>query len=326
MRRSITAAIAIAVATVALPGAVRAAAPTTISCGDTITTSIVVANDLANCPGVGLQIGAAGVILNLAGYTLGGDAGGGGNGIDDSGGFGKLTVQNGSITGFASGISVPYGSNVKVAGVTSYANLSKGIVTDGTVGVTIQSSYTHGNPAAGIDVFENTTGTIKINGVASKGDGDGVETTGGPTTIDSSVFANEAGGGIVVASGGAYKITNNRVVSASGTGIEADGTGTISRNAIDRANEGINADGSQITKNTINSVDGDGIFMNAARQGHDLRHPRLVLRDGRARARRSGGGQVRRPGQHDRLRQQRAGHLRRGRLAHGQGKLRRRGR
>ncbi|HEV2592791.1 MAG TPA: right-handed parallel beta-helix repeat-containing protein [Gaiellaceae bacterium] len=189
MRRGVIAVIAIVLATVALPGAVRAVATTQIACGDTVMKSIVAGNDLAGCSGVGLQIVAKNVTLNLNGHTISGDGSGGGNGIDDEG-FDNLTVMNGSITGFESGIVTTNGSKLNVTGVTSFANLSKGIVTDGTTNVTIQSSYTHGNSDAGINVHESSPGTIKITGVSSNGDGDGIDTLGGPLTIDSNVIAN----------------------------------------------------------------------------------------------------------------------------------------
>lgn len=54
------------------PAAHAAAAEVQVHCGDTITVSIKVANDLADCPGNGLIIGADNVTLDLNGHTIDG--------------------------------------------------------------------------------------------------------------------------------------------------------------------------------------------------------------------------------------------------------------
>jgi parallel beta-helix repeat protein len=88
---------ALAVAGLAAPGAL-ASAP---ACGDTITQSVTLHHDLANCPGDGLVIGADGVTLDLAGHTIDGDAVIGG---DDTGvrleGRRHVTVRGGTIREF----------------------------------------------------------------------------------------------------------------------------------------------------------------------------------------------------------------------------------
>jgi len=46
---------------------------TTVTCGQVITQSIKVANDLTDCPGDGLVIGANNVKIDLHGHTIDGD-------------------------------------------------------------------------------------------------------------------------------------------------------------------------------------------------------------------------------------------------------------
>ena len=60
------------------PAWATSAAPTlravVVSCGQTITASIVVSNDLDDCPGYGLIVGANGITLDLGGHTIDGDS------------------------------------------------------------------------------------------------------------------------------------------------------------------------------------------------------------------------------------------------------------
>src|SRR5262249_12531130 len=73
--RSLTAAAAaaaLAVATAAAP-AVGATGTTAVHCGQTLTSSVRLANDLSGCPDEGLIIGADNITIDLNGHTVAGD-------------------------------------------------------------------------------------------------------------------------------------------------------------------------------------------------------------------------------------------------------------
>jgi large repetitive protein len=70
MARAVLTAAALSLTLV--PGA-RAAKPVHVSCGDTITADTKLANDLTDCPGNGIIIGAANITLDLNGHTIDGD-------------------------------------------------------------------------------------------------------------------------------------------------------------------------------------------------------------------------------------------------------------
>jgi hypothetical protein len=81
-------------------GAVRApsgeaAQAVGVFCGQTLTASTTVANDLTNCPGDGLVIGAAGITLDLNGHTIDGQLAGFGIRSDR---FVNVTIEHGTIT------------------------------------------------------------------------------------------------------------------------------------------------------------------------------------------------------------------------------------
>jgi parallel beta-helix repeat protein len=84
---------------------------TTVHCGQTLTQSITLANDLTDCPGDGLVIGADGITVDLNGHTIDGavtqsdcnfpanPAGG----VVNSG-FDGVTIANGTVQQFDGGI------------------------------------------------------------------------------------------------------------------------------------------------------------------------------------------------------------------------------
>jgi hypothetical protein len=106
-RTRATATVALLTATVVVLalGADHALART-VSCGEIITKSTRVDNDLINCPGDGLVIGADDITLDLNGHTIDGDGSsefgldaGVQNGDPDSGtaGHGGVRIRNGVI-------------------------------------------------------------------------------------------------------------------------------------------------------------------------------------------------------------------------------------
>lgn len=76
-----------------------APASTTVRCGQTITASTRLANNLVNCPGGGLVIGADHITLDLAGHAISGVNASGSEGIADDG-HGGVRIQNGTIENF----------------------------------------------------------------------------------------------------------------------------------------------------------------------------------------------------------------------------------
>lgn len=89
--------IALAAAGAAFALAAGSAQAATVSCGQVITQSTVVDNDLVDCPGSGLVVGASGITITIAGRTI--DGTGSARGIDNSGGFDNVVVSGGAVGG-----------------------------------------------------------------------------------------------------------------------------------------------------------------------------------------------------------------------------------
>lgn len=106
------AATAMAVALAAVPKVAQAGH---LSCGDTLTASTSLDEDLTCGAGSGLIIGAINVVVDLNGYTLTGTSVGFANvGVDNSGGFDGMKVKNGTIVGFDSAVRVADASRVQL--------------------------------------------------------------------------------------------------------------------------------------------------------------------------------------------------------------------
>src|SRR3954451_20828843 len=89
--------------------------PVTVSCGQTLTHSVKLANDLSNCPSDGLVVGADNVTVDLNGHTIDGvvsktfdcevgPQGPSGEGIQDDAGYDGVTIKGGTVQQFANGV------------------------------------------------------------------------------------------------------------------------------------------------------------------------------------------------------------------------------
>src|SRR4051812_35764056 len=156
------------------------AAPRQLHCGDTVTTSVTLTRDLTNCPGDGLVVGASGITIDLAGHKITGttsDDSGDANacrcGINDRGGYDRVTLKDGRLVGFYEGARFDDADGVLVDGVTSTGHYENALAFDrstrGTVaGSTVARSYRGVRIAdsQGMTVRDGTLDAIEHAGVA----------------------------------------------------------------------------------------------------------------------------------------------------------------
>jgi CSLREA domain-containing protein len=128
--------------------------PTTVSCGQVLTEHTLVGNDLSNCPGEGLVVGASNIVVDLNGHTIdgpnyllenvGGQEEGFPAGIRISG-RSNVTIRNGTVQEFGWGVLMSSGTTRSVVdNVDTYRNAMAGIelfdADDGRNGNTVQNS------------------------------------------------------------------------------------------------------------------------------------------------------------------------------------------
>ena len=158
-----------ALATFAATGAIAvgggpASPASNVSCGDTITADTTLDSDLLNCPSNGIVIGADDITLDLNGHTVTGD----GDpvkrcrrdqicdvGVANDGHDG-VTVRDGSVHGFASGVVIAQARHNRVLNVTSSRNQYFGFVIIESSRSVVRDSAGHDNPEPdgdGIGIF-----------------------------------------------------------------------------------------------------------------------------------------------------------------------------
>jgi parallel beta-helix repeat protein len=250
-------------------------------CGQTITQSVTLTANQA-CTGQGLIVGADGITIDLAGFTLSGDAGFDERGVNLNG-HTKVTIANGTISGFFDGVvSTPFPPppqavklsrlvvrdnarsgtvlfvDTLVVDRSSFINNGTGVMSGGPgleLGCKqgkITSSTFVGNGADGLNVIEASHLTI-TKAVAALNGASGLNLGSDESvTVQSSTFARNGTDGIVVfAGGGALKIARNTIVGNGSDGVRFTNAGS---GALELANV---VAGNLIAGNTGNGIEVD---------------------------------------------------------------------
>ena len=235
------AALAAAPAPSAEPGDGSQARTRTVTCGQTLTESTILENDLTNCPGDGLVAGADGITIDLNGHTVDGQTLLTGKGIAISG-FDRVTVENGTITGFDVGVSIVFGADR-----TQVRDLRIG---DAAIGNGIEAQAQRA-ALTGNTVFGRAIGIIA----------GGTETV----TVGNTVKDNDTG---ILVGGSRAAVTRNTVLSNAGIGIQAVAVAAaLTGNVADANGEdgidvtgatGATLQGNSASSNTRLGIDADG--------------------------------------------------------------------
>ena len=103
-----------------------------IHCGEVVTHDITLDHDLTGCTGDGLVAGADGVTVNLNGHLIEGTGPGNGSdviygdtgdGVDNAAGYRGVTIENGEIRKFDTGVKLYEADSNRVTRLDSHGNL-----------------------------------------------------------------------------------------------------------------------------------------------------------------------------------------------------------
>ncbi|HEV8248539.1 MAG TPA: right-handed parallel beta-helix repeat-containing protein [Gaiellaceae bacterium] len=165
-RRRVAPAIALAATAACLltVGASPALAATVV-CGQVITQSTQVGNDLTNCPADGLVIGAPNIKLDLGGHVVDGVGAAGSAGIANRLGFANVTIEHGTVQQFGNGVLLLNATGNEVAHLTVTQNFgSRGIQLQGSNGNRIEHNKVFNN-FDGIHLIGSDANRIRHNDV-----------------------------------------------------------------------------------------------------------------------------------------------------------------
>jgi hypothetical protein len=210
------------------------------TCGQTVTTNAVLANNLV-CFGHGIVVGAPGITIDLKGFTVRGNRSADHFGIYDLG-HADVTIKNGIVRNFDIGVYAGaqevHVSNIVASGNTGdgiYIGDSSGSVRSSTasgngsngmylngVDETIQSSTAAGNLNAGLYV-SGSSASVKSSTASGNGYF-GINVTGDAAHVQSSTASGNVSGGIHV-DGEAAVIKGNRSVANGFESYDSDLSG-----------------------------------------------------------------------------------------------------
>jgi parallel beta-helix repeat protein len=249
----------------AIPCWATAASGAVLSCGQTITQSTVLENDLTGCTNNGIVVGANDITLDLNGHTITGTP----NSGDQAGvalvGRSGVTVMNGTVRNFDVGVVIEGGSGNTVQRINAVGNISFENVPNRRGG-------------DGIAILSSKNNRIVNNSAINNGPYSGI---GIYTDVDSAHPRSTAGvssGNVLdgnLVQGNIQARMPNNVVNNDNIGVrlEPGNTGNL---IVNNRVEGNGLDGITLfVRNTFttvrgNAVSGNGFYRQTARRGNGI--------------------------------------------------------
>lgn len=119
------------------------------SCGDVVIADLTLENDVTGCAGDGLTVEADGVTLDLNGHTVSGIGTGTGVAIGSTQAVIDVSIVDGVVRGFATGIHV-FGGRSTLSRLSVRGNTTRGIRLDAGSSVQVVRNEVAGNAGDGI--------------------------------------------------------------------------------------------------------------------------------------------------------------------------------
>jgi hypothetical protein len=241
---------------VAVP-AEAAPVSTVVACGETITASTRFANDLVDCPGDGLVIGADNMTLDLAGHSISGVNAPGSEGIADDG-HGGVTIENGTISNFfLNGIGLRSAPSGAVSNMTIRQIGAGGVEGEASAGVLVKES-----PNTSV-----SKSTVSNDVSAFQSDGVDVLFSAGAVILGNQLTRNAWDGMFVFFSPGTH-VVGNTLDGNQNQGVEvnsgSDQALIVGNEAVDNASNGLvigAISDAQIRHNRLTGNGFSGLFM-----------------------------------------------------------------
>ncbi|MCA1683637.1 MAG: DUF11 domain-containing protein, partial [Actinobacteria bacterium] len=207
-----------------------------VGCGQVLSRSTRLREDIGPCPGDGIIIGADGITVNLGGHTIFGFEG---PGSGNAAGIRfpmrrRVTVLNGTVSGFDGGVLINGGRSNQVRNMTISDNVGPDDAFNAELG-------------DGIAIFDSPSNRIVDNVITGNGIFDGIGVLGGAS--DGTIIAGNTVDGTIGPSDGG-PAGQGIIVNAAGLGVN-DGSIIVGTRIEDNI---VRGSGSAGVAN-INSVD-----------------------------------------------------------------------
>ena len=222
----------------------------TLTCGDAVTTSVILTQDLTDCVGDGLVVGADGITVDLGGHTLDGTFADDSVGVRNDG-FDGVNITNGTVQQFERGVYLTNGANSgRIRQLTVHFNGSDGIAVTRSTGDQVINNASLDN-FTGIVISESTAVLVGKNTVEfNKESGINLVGTRNSRILRNQVHLNDQlgeafFGGITLSDSSWNRVDSNESSVGSGYGIALFGS-----------------DGNTIVKNLMGKLGSDGNNLN----------------------------------------------------------------
>jgi hypothetical protein len=190
-----------------------------------VTHSVTLTADM-NCPASsGILVGKSGITINLNNHTITGPTGPTSYyGVYD-GGYGHVTIENGTVANFYDGVHVEYSSGTKILKIKAHGAYNAGIYYAYSQDGLIDHSVASHNNGEGIYLYENSKVNV-TSSTAAHNVNEGVFDYQSVATLNHVTASNNPGYGVYVdypvayTSAGPYTIENSTANSNGSTGFE----------------------------------------------------------------------------------------------------------
>jgi CSLREA domain-containing protein len=246
-----------------------------VSCGQVLTQSTIVTNDLFDCPADGLVIGAHSITLDLNGHLI--DGLGEGAGIRNNG-FDSVTITGGTVNEFDYGVLLNPGTALNIVdGMTIQLNVLAGVqlfnADNGNVGNTIRDNTVGGN-GDGIAISNGSQKSLVYGNTVSGSQLAGVHLLGSSGhRIESNLVAGSAGAGILLEGASGNTISDNTVHASGGDAVAVtllSNGNRVENNTLTESSNGVwvlDSVSTQILGNDVHLMGGSGIRLENAQNG-----------------------------------------------------------
>jgi parallel beta-helix repeat protein len=235
---------------IALPASSVQADPA--GCGQVLTRSITLSNNLIGCPGDGLVIGAGGITIDLNGRAVEGT--GLGAGVRNPGHH-DVTVRNGTIRNFDGGVMLSEAQRNTVAGISFDQTELGGVHLSNTDGSQVRDNHMIGFGGVAFHLTGGSSSNLVAGNTVAAGNGEAVVVEGGSdqNRIEGNRLSGSSDSGIRVDYSASTMVIGNLVAGGSDAAITMTG-----------------APGSVVQSNTVQGV-GDAAILLTGSTGNVVR-------------------------------------------------------